>query len=95
MQPVCPTLNSTAILTDDEYLAARLSSALARRGSYLSVLDGPRMTRADRASEVKRRNNALARLSPKETLLAGLSAEGHAAMVEQLPKAHLYHGRVT
>lgn len=47
------------------------------------------MTRVDRASEVKRRNNALARLNPKETLLAGLSADGHTAMVEQLPKSHV------
>ena len=31
------------------------------------------MTRSDRDSEVKRRNNALARVNPKKTLFAGLS----------------------
>lgn len=88
MHPVCPTISPTAILTDDEFLAARLSSALARRGSYVAVIDGPRMTRDDRAAEVTRRNNGLARIRPKETLFAGLSPEGLAAMLEQLPKGH-------
>jgi hypothetical protein len=88
MHPACPTISPTAILADDEYLAARLSSALGRRGSYVVVMDGPLMTRSDCDSEVKRRNNALARVSPKKTLFAGLSPDGLAAMFKQLPKGH-------
>lgn len=88
MHPACPTISPTAILADDEYLAARLSSALGRRGSYVAVMDGPRMTRSDRDSEVKRRNNGLARVRPRKTLFAGLSPDGLAAMLKQLPKGH-------
>ena len=81
----CPPLQSTAIISDDVYLAARLSSALAKRGSYLAVMDGPRMTRPDRGTEVIRRNNALARVHADVTLLAGLPDEARAAMLAQLP----------
>jgi hypothetical protein len=59
----CPALLPTAIISDDPHLAARLSCALSRRGSYLTVMDGPRMDRLDHGSEVVRRNNALARLN--------------------------------
>lgn len=81
----CPPLLSTAIISDDVYLAAGLSSALAKRGSYLAVMDGPRMTRPDRGTEVIRRNNALARVHADVTLLAGLPDEARAAMLAQLP----------
>jgi hypothetical protein len=90
MHPTCPKLSSTAIISDDEFLAARLSSALAQRGSYLSVLDGPRMTRVDHPAEVKRRNNALARLRPKVTLLGGLPDDAREAMRAQLPRNHAH-----
>lgn len=81
-----PELHRTAIVTDDPQLAGRLSCALARRGAYLAVLDGPRMSRPDANAEVLRRNNALARLSANEAVLTGLSEEGAAAMVAGLPK---------
>ena len=86
MSPKCPNLLQTAIVTDDPYLAARFSCALARRGFYVPVLDGPRMTRHDAGGEVVRRNNALARLSAKEAIIAGLSDESAAAMIGSLPK---------
>lgn len=84
----CPNLHRTAIVTDDPYLAARFSCALARRRFYVAVLDGPRMSRDDAKAEVIRRNNALARLGAKEAILAGLSDEGAAAMVARLPKKY-------
>lgn len=86
MPPKCPDLHETAIVTDDWRLAARFSCALARKRLYVTVLDGPRMTRPDADAEVIRRNNVLARLNAKHVILAGLSDEAGAAMAEKLPK---------
>lgn len=84
----CPALLTNAIVSDDPELAAVLSSALARRNTYLPVLDGPRLTRPDHASEVVRRVAALARAGTKTTLLAGLSAEARDALTGKLPQNH-------
>jgi hypothetical protein len=65
-----PSLNQTAIISDDARLAAQLSCLLARRNVYTAVLDGPRLTRDDRDAEVIRRHNAIARLQPTRILLA-------------------------
>lgn len=86
MPPKCPEFHRTAIVTDDWRLAARFSCALARKHLYVTVLDGPRMTRHDAEAEVIRRNNALARFHVKQVILAGLSDEGAAAMAAKLPK---------
>lgn len=86
----CPGLLPIAIASDDPNLAARLSSALSQRGSYLTVLDGPRMTRPDSRSEVIRRNNAIARLSAEMVLLGGLPDEAQRAMAEQLPPKRVH-----
>lgn len=88
MYPVCPVLSRTAIISDDAHLAARLSAALACRGEYVAVMDGPRMTRDDHKAEAQRRNNALARMQPKITLLAGLPNNARDAMLEQMPNGH-------
>ncbi len=81
----CPTLSRTAIVTDDEFLAARLSCAFAQRGVYLPVLDGPRMTRPDHRAETTHRRNALARMKTKRLLVGGLPADAQAAMLAGLP----------
>lgn len=85
MSLTCPTLLPTAIISDDPHLAARLSSVLSQRGSYLAVLDGPRVTRPDHRGEVLRRNNALARVHVQTVLLGGLPDDARAAMLAQLP----------
>ncbi len=82
----CPAFSRTAIVSDDPHLAAELSCALARRGSYVCVLDGPRLTRPDAEAEAIRRTNALARLKTSLTLLAGLSPTSQAVMQARLPK---------
>ena len=82
----CPALSRTAIVSDDPHLAAALSCALARRGSYVCVLDGPRLTRLDAHAEGIRRVNALARFNASLTLLAGLLPESQAVMQALLPK---------
>jgi hypothetical protein len=46
------------------------------------------MTRPDHASEVTRRNNAIARVQPNRTLLAGLPEECRNAMMAALPRNH-------
>ena len=84
----CPALSTNAIVSDDPKLAAALSSALACRDFYLPVLDGPRLTRPDHASEVVRRVAALAHAGTNTTLLAGISAEARDALTDKLPKNH-------
>jgi len=81
-----PSLNHTAIISDDAPLAAQLSCLLAARGVYTAVLDGPRLMRDDRDAEVTRRHNAIARLQPNRILLAGLPNEFAAAMEASLPR---------
>lgn len=85
MRLKCPTLSTSAIVSDNPELAAALSSALASRNTYVPVLDGPRLARSDRESEVIRRIASLARAGTKLTLLAGLSDEAQQAMVDKLP----------
>jgi hypothetical protein len=80
----CPRLLKTVVISDDEKLAAQLSCHFAKPGHYLTVLDGPRMTRPDARAEVIRRNNACARVKPSSILLAGLSQEADAALTQQL-----------
>lgn len=82
----CPAIDTTSIISDDPKLAAALSCALSRRGIYLPVLDGPRLTRPDRNAEVTRRVNVLARAGTKNVFLAGLSPEAQAVMMAKLPK---------
>jgi len=84
----CPALSTDAIVSDDAELAAALSSALARRDLYLPVLDGPRLMRPDRASEVVRRVATIAQAGTKSTLLAGLAAEARNALTDKLPPNH-------
>lgn len=84
----CPPFQPTVVIADDPLLAARLSCALSQRGTYLAVIDGPRMARPDHASEVIRRNNAVARVQPDRTLLAGLADGAREAMIVALPRGH-------
>jgi hypothetical protein len=77
-----PTLSPTLVIADDARLAAQISCVLARPGAYLPVIDGPRMSRADRDAEVARRNNAAGRAKPSQILLAGLSDESCDALTK-------------
>lgn len=81
----CPPIQKLAVVADDAELAARLSCVLKRRGYYLPILDGPRMTRPDGRSEAVRRNNAIARANVKRVALADLSTEQQSAMASLLP----------
>ena len=81
----CPTLTPTLVIADDARLAAQISCVLARPGSYVPVVDGPRMTRPDRDAEVIRRNNAAARVKADSIILAGLPDDAASAILGRLP----------
>ncbi len=81
----CPPLLPIAVVSDDAKLAGQLSCALAVRGRYLPVLDGPRLTRPDGDNEVTRRVNALARMKTQQVYLGGLPEDANAAMSGKLP----------
>jgi hypothetical protein len=76
----CPKISDDIIVSDDPRLAAQLSCALAKRGEYLPVVDGPRLTRPDVEAEVIRRNNVVARAAAKRILIAGVSDESFALL---------------
>lgn len=82
----CPVLSTEAIVADNAELAAALSSALACRHTYLPVLDGPRLTRPDRQSEIIRRVATITNAGTKSTLLAGLSPKARDAIINKLPQ---------
>ncbi len=86
MKVECPRLLPAAVICDDAYLAARLSCAVSKRGYYLPVMDGPRMSRDDREAEAARRNNAIARSQVVNVLLGGLPDDAGAAMRALLPQ---------
>ena len=75
-----PRFESTALVTDDPVLAARVSSLFTRPGRYLTVIDGPRMNRPDRANEVTRRLDAVRRTGCEWLFLVGMGPRGTAAM---------------
>ena len=81
----CPDLLPALIIGDDARLAAQVSCHLARPGSYLPIVDGPRMTRPDHNAETIRRNNAAARVKADSIIFAGLSDDAAAAMLGHLP----------
>src|SRR5260370_25896081 len=82
----CPSLSNALIFSDDAQLAARLSCVLAKPGSYLPVIDGPRAQRPDREAEIIRRINAAARSRARRIFLAGLSDLSADAPTQRLPK---------
>jgi len=88
MRVKCPNLSNEAIVSDDPELAAAISSALARRDTYLPVIDGPRLTRPDHAPEVIRRIATISRAGAKSTLLAGLSVAARESLIARLPDNH-------
>ena len=88
MRVKCPNLSKQAIVSDDPELAAAISSALARRDTYLPVIDGPRLTRPDHESEVIRRIATISHTGAKTTFLAGLSVAARESLIAKLPDNH-------
>jgi hypothetical protein len=77
----CPILSKTLVFADDPLLAAQASCVLVQEGTYLPIIDGPRLTGPDRHAEVIRRNNAAARANPDRIILTGISDEAYEAMM--------------
>lgn len=70
-----PALHAAIIMGEDPFLIARLSALIAQKGKYLSIIDGPRVTRPDAEAEVIRRKNAVARTKAKKIIIAGIPGE--------------------
>lgn len=82
-----PQFETTALITDDAVLAARVSSLFTRAGRYLPVMDGPRITRSDHPHEVTRRLQAAHRTACARLLMAGLPDAAKAALRRRNPAA--------
>lgn len=80
----CPTLSKAIVFADDPYLGAQVSCRLAMPGTYLPIVDGPRLSRPDAEAEVIRRNNAAARVRPDLVIFAGLPDEASQKLGEKL-----------
>lgn len=81
-----PTLLSIVVIGDDPYVLAEFSTILARRRAYLPVIDGPRVDRPDVEAEVVRRTNTVARLLPRQVVLAALPESTSDLLMERLPR---------
>lgn len=71
-------------MADDAKLAAIMLCALATKGTYLPVCDGPRLQRPDHHIEIIRRHNAVGRSRARSIYATGLSDESFAAMSKSL-----------
>lgn len=79
-------ISEVMVISDDAHLAAQVSCIFAKRGVYLSVVDGPRMQRHDHMAEVIRRTNAAARAKAPRFVLCGLDDTAAQAIEAKLPR---------
>src|SRR6266849_368671 len=70
-----PSFEAVAIVGDKPSLVAEISSLFKRPRRYLTVLDGPRMSRPDWGNEVVRRSNALIMAESRRVIVADLPIE--------------------
>jgi hypothetical protein len=91
----CPLMSRNMVIADDARLAAQLSCVLSETGRYVPVIEGPRMSRADRDAEIARRNNAASRVKPEAIFLAGLTDDTVAALTARFtPRLRLRLRRI-
>lgn len=81
----CPKLLSTLVVGDNPKLLAQVSCLLAKKGCYLPIIDGPRMTRQDYPAEVSVRGNAAASMRAETVLFVGLPDETCSLFSRQVP----------
>jgi hypothetical protein len=81
----CPKLIRTLVMGDNPKLLAQVSCLLAKKGCYLPVVDGPRMTRQDYLAEVSIRGNAAGNMRAKTVLFVGLPEETCSLFSRQVP----------
>ncbi len=82
---IIPIFEKVAIVGDKPKLVAELASLFTRPGRYLTVMDGPRMSRSDASNEVIRRTNALVMAKPHRILFADLPPTSLQAMSSGWP----------
>jgi len=73
MASISPKLLKTLVVGDKAPLVAQISSAIAKKRSYLPVVDEPRIHRPDADNEYVRRHNAAARIQAKYIIYANVS----------------------
>ncbi len=93
MPPRYPLISDAVIFSDDAKLAAQVASVLSTSGTYLPVVDGPRMQRPDREAEVINRTNAAARSRARRIFLAGVTDESADALIQKLGKRRSFRIR--
>lgn len=81
----CPKLLRTLVVGDNPKLLAQVSCLLAKKGSYLPIVDGPRLARQDYPAEVSIRGNAAASMKAKTVLFVGLPDETCSSFSRQVP----------
>jgi hypothetical protein len=84
-----PAFNHAVLICDEPELAAQLSAALATKGTYLPVMDSPRLGRPDAEAEVIRRVNALAEAKPKQVVLGGCTERVCQSLSDHVPASFL------
>lgn len=75
-----PSFEQAIIVTDDPLLAARISALFVHPSRYLSIMDGPRMSRPDADNEVVRRRNAMIMADARLVLVGGISSTAATAI---------------
>lgn len=80
-----PAFNPTVLISDSPELAAQLSAALSMKGTYLALIDSPRLTRSDAHAEVIRRTNAISTTQVSKVVIAGGSDEVVASFNGRIP----------
>ncbi|MES2537247.1 MAG: hypothetical protein V4632_15390, partial [Pseudomonadota bacterium] len=85
-----PRFHDVALIGDNPYFLAELSAMLAVKGTYLAVVDGPRLQRPDADAELTRRNNAFARVKTKKIVMADLSVDTIDRFAKYFPRKFIY-----
>lgn len=79
--PLCPYLLPALVIGDEPRLLA---------GSYVPLVDGPRMKRVDADAEVNRRQNLAARIRPNAIFFAGMDQAARLQMKIGLPEKRCF-----
>lgn len=80
-----PTFNPCTLVCNEPELAAQLSVALSMKGTYLPLMDGPRLSRHDAEGEVIRRTNAIAAAQSKKIVVVGCSEQVSQSLKGRVP----------
>lgn len=81
-----PKVNRISVIGDDGRLMAAVSARLGRVGTFLPMVEGPRVGRPDGHSEVTRCINSIVRIQASDFILAGLEEHAIPQVACRLPE---------